>query len=916
MSQYSYSTDPLDSDSIRLLGLMPDKDLTSPIHCRLHDYSLRESDRGIHLYEALSYVWGSLENLKVVYVNNRSLSVTANLYAALLHLRDRNFERIIWVDSICINQEDNTEKSHQIQLMAKIFGLANRVIVYLGEAADDSDQALESIRVAAEEAESEGINETSQRGILKLLKRPWFQRIWVLQEVGFAQQILIMCGSATIDGHTFSMGFGQLFYKDHSELPNLIRPVIYLIRGAIFRPKYAIRPSGALSLGELIDMYHTRMATKLHDKIYALLSMSSDTSNVAGLSPDYRVTWTTLLERLVKFVLFKDVSVKAWEDEEIVLIESKGYVLGHVSSIDADSTRYDRQYVSIVSINQSEFDNEEHTTRWLLHASAKPIRQGDLVCLLQGASKPSIIRAYRDHFSIIVIAVTLQDKIQRNDEWFESLRPLPLMKKLSRDFLLFWNWEKSPEELQGQAEDGDTIERYTSIPECLKTDTKRAINSINVALVLGDTIDYANAERILQRQIKDYDEKLRGDNLHILALKESLGWICYKRNDTTKAENLFLEVVETRKAFQGRYHQDTLSSMARLGFIYMVKSFSLRDEKESIIRLSDQIGNNNQISEKDMIRVGELKSHKMMELLLELKRDNVEVTEEVVKAAVGNWKSGYELMKLLFDKRDEEITVTEEIVKIAVGNKYKGHELIKLLFDKRSEEITITEEILKAAASNYNGKKIMEFILEKRGEEIIITEEILKAAIRIDFGRKDIMELILEKREEVIITEEILKAAASSYNGQDIMEVILEKREEVIITEEILKAAVSNYYGERIIGLILEKGEEVIITEEILKAAASNFNGRGIIEPILEKRGEEIIITEEILKAAASNEYGKVIIELILEKREEVIITEEVLEAARKNKGLGLFGMALLLVHQAKHAIVPKKRIKTATIDE
>lgn len=197
MPQYSYSTDPLDSGSIRLLGLMPAKDMSSPIHCRLHDYSLRESDRGIHLYEALSYVWGSPENPKVVYINNRSLSVTANLYTALLHLRDRAFERVMWVDSICINQEDNTEKGQQIQLMAKIYGQANRVIVYLGDEADDSNQALESIRVAAQGdtpkgGSSEGgfldrgVNEMNHMGVSKLLKRPWFERIW-------ASQLILHC---------------------------------------------------------------------------------------------------------------------------------------------------------------------------------------------------------------------------------------------------------------------------------------------------------------------------------------------------------------------------------------------------------------------------------------------------------------------------------------------------------------------------------------------------------------------------------------------------------------------------------------------------------------------------------------------------------------------------------------------------
>ncbi|TGO63741.1 hypothetical protein BCON_0011g00840 [Botryotinia convoluta] len=66
--------------------------------------------------------------------------------------------------------------------MAKIFGQANRVIVYLGDAADDSNQALESIRVAAEgESLNQGINQMNQSGIFELLKRPWFQRIWASQ---------------------------------------------------------------------------------------------------------------------------------------------------------------------------------------------------------------------------------------------------------------------------------------------------------------------------------------------------------------------------------------------------------------------------------------------------------------------------------------------------------------------------------------------------------------------------------------------------------------------------------------------------------------------------------------------------------------------------------------------------------------
>jgi hypothetical protein len=143
-------------------------------------YPLQKLDKGTHLYEALSYVWGGSATPQSVFIDQCDLPVTVNLYNALSRLRDRAFERILWVDSICINQADEQEKGHQIQSMAKIYGQANRVIVHLGEAAEDSDQALEDIRVAAED---ESLNllqsEKSQKDIIKLLERPWFRRIWV-----------------------------------------------------------------------------------------------------------------------------------------------------------------------------------------------------------------------------------------------------------------------------------------------------------------------------------------------------------------------------------------------------------------------------------------------------------------------------------------------------------------------------------------------------------------------------------------------------------------------------------------------------------------------------------------------------------------------------------------------------------------
>ncbi len=94
---------------------------------------------------------------------------------------------------------------------------------------------------------------------------------------------LIISSLTEIDGYAFCLGVDSLkgSYEARTDLPSLIRSVTYLIRGAIFRPNYKISRSGRVSqdicpLGELIDMYHTREATKRQNKAYALLSMSSD----------------------------------------------------------------------------------------------------------------------------------------------------------------------------------------------------------------------------------------------------------------------------------------------------------------------------------------------------------------------------------------------------------------------------------------------------------------------------------------------------------------------------------------------------------------------------------------------------------------------------------------------------------------
>lgn len=167
--------EPLPDDSVRLLRLLPPSDSRKGIDCQLFTCPLLQSG-STHNYEALSYVWGPEHNQQSIRINNFEVSVRTNLYEALLCLQDHFFERIIWIDAICINQEDKDEKGHQVQCMAKIYARASCVIVWLGGVADRSNEALEAIRAAAE---GQSVKSATDQAILTLLERPWFKRIWV-----------------------------------------------------------------------------------------------------------------------------------------------------------------------------------------------------------------------------------------------------------------------------------------------------------------------------------------------------------------------------------------------------------------------------------------------------------------------------------------------------------------------------------------------------------------------------------------------------------------------------------------------------------------------------------------------------------------------------------------------------------------
>jgi Heterokaryon incompatibility protein (HET) len=140
-ARFAYS--PLDraaSSSFRILTLLPGEHHT-PLSCTLSYEDWRNPAAS---YESVSYSWGDRFHNKNIHLNSHPFTVTSNLESALRHLRHEKpgSLRRLWVDAICINQEDYQERSQQVRQMYHIYNQAEQVIVWLGDANVDSYRAL------------------------------------------------------------------------------------------------------------------------------------------------------------------------------------------------------------------------------------------------------------------------------------------------------------------------------------------------------------------------------------------------------------------------------------------------------------------------------------------------------------------------------------------------------------------------------------------------------------------------------------------------------------------------------------------------------------------------------------------------------------------------------------------------------
>jgi len=325
MSTYQYSALEFPNSSIRLLSI--DRVHRNIVSCRLIDSRIFELTTE-HTYNALSYTWGDTNLREIIYLNNKPFPVTRNLKTALWYIGRQqgpysyedtyDSRRYLWIDAICINQGNIEERNEQVQWMDMIYKRATHVIVWLGDYHESEDELVSfrpniwgfdtlpkgsdsltesafdlarllshflrrtsSVSWATDFAEvlSREKYRQSWAHLARIYKRPWFERLWVIQEIISARSATVVCGNCYIAWKEF-LDSAWAIVQPNVRILSLGLNFLPLM-GAERVTNIGSTRDYAGDLLLLLKRTQAAKCTDLRDKLYALLAVSKNATDVS-----------------------------------------------------------------------------------------------------------------------------------------------------------------------------------------------------------------------------------------------------------------------------------------------------------------------------------------------------------------------------------------------------------------------------------------------------------------------------------------------------------------------------------------------------------------------------------------------------------------------------------------------------------
>ncbi|KAK8064963.1 hypothetical protein PG997_011710 [Apiospora hydei] len=349
----AFQYDPLQSCHIRILVVHPSPEPNEQMVCSLVMHNLQNSQE--LPYEALSYAWGDERATVPVNINQQPFLCRPNLHAALRRLRGTDKARRLWVDAICINQNDTSERSNQVGLMRTIYSQAQVVGAWLGESTTGSDKGMGFLKSMHDgmmkvhgSARPMRVGSVMSRGVrnakvviasrdqtiqefqdyyapvfrslrdgdadcidsldeaVALLQRPWWIRMWTLQESVLGREVLVFCGPSAVPiDYFFEFSFFIFLSVNFRMWPGSDVGAVTNIRAA--RSTSDVRDhvihQGHVSPLLALDSAWHRKASDPRDKVYGIMGL---VGSAFDFEADYNSTVESVYTAAMSAVIIKD----------------------------------------------------------------------------------------------------------------------------------------------------------------------------------------------------------------------------------------------------------------------------------------------------------------------------------------------------------------------------------------------------------------------------------------------------------------------------------------------------------------------------------------------------------------------------------------------------------------------------------
>lgn len=257
----------------------------------------------------MSYAWGEASACRTIFVNNCALMVRKNLWDFLdVYRRNCSVQEPLWIDQICVDQGNINERNHQVRLMSEIYSTATIVLSWLGGPERNSEIALRYLQ-CVNKVQCHSPSYLEKKAIEDPFQRVYWSRLWIIQEILLAREVLIMCGELSVDWNSIIL----FCHKRRPHLPSSLTkvvippPLLNLIQLYEIKQKTpSDEPPLQWRMVDILDRFASCICQDPRDKVFGLMAL---VSKLDAIDIDYMLTAEAVFMEVMKKMAYLQAQV-------------------------------------------------------------------------------------------------------------------------------------------------------------------------------------------------------------------------------------------------------------------------------------------------------------------------------------------------------------------------------------------------------------------------------------------------------------------------------------------------------------------------------------------------------------------------------------------------------------------------------